>query len=42
VAKIILEMRNDSAARLDGMSAELPEGLIEEAWRMITKVWITN
>jgi hypothetical protein len=42
VARIIMEMRNDSAAGLDGMSAELREGLIEEAWRIITKVWITN
>jgi hypothetical protein len=46
VAGIIMEMRNGSAAGVDGMNAELlknaPEELIEEVWRIITEVWMTN
>jgi hypothetical protein len=41
-----MEMRNGSAAAVDGMNAELlknaPEELIEEVWRIITEVWMTN
>jgi hypothetical protein len=42
----LMEMRNGSAAGVDEMSAELlknaPVELIDEVWRIITEVWMTN
>jgi hypothetical protein len=42
----LMEMRNGSADGVDGMSAELlknaPVELIDEVWRIITEVWMTN
>jgi hypothetical protein len=41
-----MKMRNGSAAGVHGMSAELMknalEELIEEVWRIINEVWMTN
>jgi hypothetical protein len=43
---LLMEMRNGSAAGVDGMSTELlknaPVELIDEVWRIITEVWMTS